>query len=67
MAIVALVRRVHLGKTQRTLETYEPSCMGRPATFFVILKARGQKRVVGYVAAPEPSWSGRLGPEPRDT
>jgi hypothetical protein len=37
------------------LETYEPSCIGRPARFFFMLEGHGPQITAGRVAAPEPS------------
>jgi hypothetical protein len=48
------------------LEVCEPSCIGRPAKPFCIIKAHNPLRVTGHMTAPEPSRAGRRSLEPCD-
>jgi hypothetical protein len=45
------------------LGTCEPSCIARSAKPFFIIEARDQQKVMGCIAALEPSLVGRWGPE----
>jgi hypothetical protein len=49
---------------EHALETRELSCIARPAKPLFISEAHGQQRVVGHVAAPEPTPVVRRGLEP---
>jgi hypothetical protein len=48
----------------RALETCVPSCTGRTARPFFMLETRGPQGAAGYVAALEPTSTGRRGPKP---
>jgi hypothetical protein len=51
----------------RALETYVPSCAGRPARLFFMLEAYNPQGAVGHVTPPEPNSVGRRDLEPYDT
>jgi hypothetical protein len=60
MALVSNVMETH----KRALETCEPSQIGRLVMPFFIHEARGPLGTTGRVSVPEPSSTGRQGPEP---